>query len=314
MPGIWIYSEDAATAGQLVTAGLILKEAMKEPVGVIALDSGEQDTFIAAGADKVVILKNKNNWPEGYAEPIADLVAREGATVILVGATARGKDVAAKVAARLETGLVTEAQSIRFADGRLETTRLLYGGLAVTVEQSSLPAIATVPPGTFDSPPSGAGEGDASSAVVEVETRIVVSGVSPIERQGADIAAAARIVCVGRGLGQKDDLALVEELAAALGAEVACTRGIAEDYHWLPVERYVGISGQKVRPELYLSLGVSGQVQHVAGIRDSGIIVAVDTNEKAPIFEAADYGIVGDLYEVAPLLVKALKNNSGTIG
>ena len=99
---------------------------------------------------------------------------------------------------------------------------------------------------------------------------------------------------------------LAQDLAGKLGAEIGCTRSVAEDYHWLPNEAYIGLSGQKVKPQLYISMGVSGQVQHTAGIRDSKIIVAIDTNENAPIFAAADYGIVGDLYDIVPVLTEKI--------
>jgi electron transfer flavoprotein alpha subunit len=116
---------------------------------------------------------------------------------------------------------------------------------------------------------------------------------------------------VGRGLDKKEDLKLAEDLAGVLGGAVGCTRSIAEDYGWMPEATYIGLSGRTIRPKLYISLGVSGQVQHVAGIRDSKIIVGIDTNENAPIFAAADYGIVGDLHEAAPLLTAALKERIG---
>jgi electron transfer flavoprotein alpha subunit len=114
-------------------------------------------------------------------------------------------------------------------------------------------------------------------------------------------------VAVGRGFRKKEDLKLAEDLAAALKAELACTRGVAEDEHWLPIARYVGISGQTVKPDLYLAVGLSGQVQHMVGCRGSKVIVAINTDEHAPIFESADYGIVGDLYVVLPLLTAALR-------
>ncbi len=309
MPGIWIYSEDSTVARQLLTAGLELKNAMNQPVKVITLNNDDTQSFIAAGADKVYVAKGVNSWPESYARAIADLLAAEQASVLLVGGTMRGKDLAAKVAALLKAGLVTDALSVAYADGGLETTRLIYGGLAVSTEATLFPALVTIPPRTFaEAVPAGNGQGEV--VVLEVnneDSRVSISNVCPIERQGADIAAATRVVCVGRGLNKKEDLALAEALAKVVGAEIGCTRGIAEDYHWLPNERYIGISGQKVKPEIYISMGISGQVQHVVGIRDSKIIVAIDSNEKAPIFEAADYGIVGDLYEVVPLLTEALK-------
>jgi electron transfer flavoprotein alpha subunit len=114
------------------------------------------------------------------------------------------------------------------------------------------------------------------------------------------------VVCVGRGVAKQEDLALVKELAKVLGGEVACSRPIAEEMHWLPEEVYLGISGKKVKPDLYVGIGVSGQIQHVTGIRDSKVIFAINRDENAPIFEAADYGIVGDLYQVVPKLIQEL--------
>lgn len=309
MSGIWIYSEDNSIARQLITAGLNLKGTLNQPVGVITLSAEEAQGFVAAGADKVVVVKGDQKSPEGYAVTISDYLAKEEVSVFLVGATARGKDIAAKIAARLKTGLVTEAQTIKSVDGHIETTRLMYGGLAVATESVALPGIATIPARTFEEPAAdNSKQGEIITLEAEAaDSRVTVNEISPIVREGADITTATKIVCVGRGLAKQEDLAIAEDLAKALDGEVACSRGIAEDYHWLPVERYIGISGQKVKPELYLSLGVSGQVQHLAGMRDSKIVVAINSNEKAPIFEAADYGIVGDLYEIAPLLTKALQ-------
>jgi electron transfer flavoprotein alpha subunit len=307
MPGIWIYSEDNGIARQLLTAGQQLKAAMDQPLGVITLDSKEQQKLIAAGADIVCVLQGENIWPESFAKAVADIIGKEQASVLLVGGTLRGKDVAAKVAATLKAGLVTDALTVKYASNRIETTRLLYGGLAIKEEAVTMPALVTIPPRTYAEPEAVDRQGEVRTIVVDnADARIAVSNVCPIVRQGADIATANKIVCVGRGLGKQEDLASVEKLAAVIGAEIACTRGISEDYHWLPNERYIGISGQKVKPQLYIGMGISGQVQHVVGIRDSKIIVAIDTNEKAPIFAAADYGIVGDLYEVLPLLTEAL--------
>jgi electron transfer flavoprotein alpha subunit len=307
MSGIYIYSEDSAIARQLVTAGLNLKKTMDQPVVVVTANDADKDSFAAAGADKVVVMTSANKWPEAYAKALGELLASEQAAVVLVGGTSRGKDVAAKLASILKSGLVTDAQSIEFADGKVQTTRMMYGGLALCTETQELPAMVTVAPRTFEEPAASDNQADVVSVDVATDDRIAISDVSPIARQGVDITEAERLVCVGRGIEKQEDMKLAEELADKLGAEIACSRGIAEDYHWLPIERYIGISGQKVKPELYLSLGVSGQVQHVAGLRDSRVIVAVDSNEKAPIFQAADYGIVGDLYEVVPLLTAALK-------
>ena len=133
-------------------------------------------------------------------------------------------------------------------------------------------------------------------------------GRSPRQRGSVNLAEAKIIVCVGRGVGKPEDIKLARDLAEVLNGEVGCSRPVAEELNWLPEELYLGISGKKVKPELYIGLGVSGQIQHVTGIRDSKVIFAVNQDENAPIFEAADYGIVGDLYQVVPKLIEELKS------
>ena len=122
-----------------------------------------------------------------------------------------------------------------------------------------------------------------------------------------DLSVAKKVVCSGRGVGKKEDLALVNELAQALGAEIACTRPLAEGLDWLPIERYIGISGATIRPDLYLGVGVSGAAQHLIGMSHSRVVVAINKDKNAPIFTNADYGIAGDLYEVVPALIKAIQ-------
>lgn len=308
MAGIWIFSEDKEIAKQL----LGLASSMNETVSVLTLNAEEGPELIASGANRVCVLNGQGQSPESYAAAVAELAAKEDLTALLVGATARGKDFAAKVAALLKAGLVTEAFSVELQNGSVETKRMMYGGLAVCTEVVVKPALVTVPARTFEALPQDTGRsGEVIALDVTPDHRIAVVKVEPVVRQGADITTASKIVCVGRGLEEQSDMKLAEVLGEALGAEIGCTRSIAEDYHWLPPETYIGISGQRIKPELYVSLGVSGQVQHVAGIRDSKIIVAVDMNENAPIFEAADYGIVGDLREVAPLLTEAVKAAKG---
>ncbi len=307
MAGIWVYSEDANVTKQLLTAGKLLTEPLQQPLCALTLEESAAAELVACGADKVIVLKGEGLWPESYAAAVAKITEREDPVALLIGGTMRGKDLAAKVAAHLQSGLVTDAQVLRVENGAIETERMMYGGLAVCTETLSGLALVTIPPRKFEVPPKE--ESRAGEIVVEAvstEDAMIIGNVCPIVKQGADISIAEKLVCVGRGLGKEEDMALVRDLAAALGAEIGCTRSVAEDYHWLPSETYIGLSGQKVKPNLYLSVGVSGQVQHVAGIRDSKVIVAVDTNENAPIFAAADYGIVGDLYQIVPLLTEAL--------
>ena len=307
MGAIWVYSEDIAITRQLLALGRSLAEKAR-PVIAVAINGSDASGLIESGADKVLAIQGHNPQPESYADAIADLAAKEAPDMIFVGATLQGKDLAAKVAARLKAGLVSEAIAVRLADGGLETERLMYGGMAVATETVTLPAIVTIPPQAYEPLPPEAGKsGEVIAVNAATDDRVTVKAVHTFQREGGDITAADVIVCIGRGFAKREDIKIAEELAAALNGEVGCTRGVAEDYHWLPDSRYIGLSGQKVKPSLYLSLGVSGQVQHVAGIRDAKLIVAVNTDENAPIFAAADYGIVGDLYEVAPLLAEALQ-------
>lgn len=308
MSGILIYADKTDITKQLMTACLSLKETINQPVYVIVTGEEDLEQFITIGADKIFALKGSNPWVESYANAIADLAISEQVNVILFGGTLRCKNIAAYVAARMEAGLVSEAQTLKFVNGALETTRLLYGGLAVATDIVTLPALVTIAPKTFAEAETIDKKAEVLTKVVQnTDSQILIGEVNPIVKEGVEISEASKIVSVGRGLSKQEDLKMVESLAAFLDAEIACSRGIAEDYRWLPVERYIGISGQKVKPDLYFSLGISGQVQHLAGMRDSKVIVAVDTNENAPIFGAADYGIVGDIYEIVPLLIEALK-------
>jgi len=234
------------------------------------------------------------------------MISIAGASVLLVGGTLRGKHIASYVAAKLNAGMTTDAKALRIEDGKLQTTRVLYAGLAVCEEEVTLPAVATIRPRTFLPPATAATAETIETAAVETDIRITVDEVVSTSAEGIDITAANKLVAVGRGFRKKEDLKLAEDLGGVLKAELACTRGVAEDDHWLPIERYIGISGQTVKPELYVAVGLSGQVQHMVGCRESKVIVAGNNDERSPIFEAADYGIVGDLYEVLPLLTAAL--------
>ena len=306
MAGIFVFSENLELAKQLLAPALELKASLTQPIIALALSEGNAKALAALGADKAIVLKSTTNWVEGLAEAIYAQVSIAGASILLVGGTLPGKHVAAYVAAKLGAGMITDAKTLRIDGSKLITSRVLYAGLAVAEEETDLPAVATVRARTFLAPATAASVGTVETAVVQCDARYTIGAVTSTATEGVDISAANKLVCVGRGVKKKEDLKLIEDLGAKLKAEIACSRGIAEDEHWLPIERYVGISGQTVKPDMYLAVGLSGQVQHMVGCRESKVIVAVNTDEKAPIFEAADYGIVGDLYEVLPALTAAL--------
>lgn len=307
MAGIFIFSEDSALAKQLLTPALDLKKSLAQPITAIALKESDAKELATLGADKVVVLQSGSSWVEGFAEAIYLQVSNVEGKVLLVGSTQRGKQVAAYVAAKLSAGMTTDATSLKIENGKLLATRVLYAGLAVCEEEITLPAVATIRARAFLAPSAAPSVGVIETVECEGDPRITVNSVTPTGGTGVDITATDKLVAVGRGFRKQEDLKLAEDLASMLKAELACTRGVAEDEHWLPIERYVGISGQTVKPELYFAIGLSGQAQHMVGCRESKVIVAVNTDERAPIFEAADYGIVGDMYEVLPLLTAALK-------
>jgi electron transfer flavoprotein alpha subunit len=307
MAGIFIFSEDSALAKQLLTPALELKKSLNQPVTALAQNEADAKELAALGADKAVVLQSSSKWVDGLAEAVYAQMSKAEGSVLLVGGTLRGKSVAAWVAAKLSAGMTTDAMKLKIENGKLLATRVLYAGLALCEEEVVLPAVATIRARTFLPPSAAATAGTVETVAVEADARITVGAVTPTGTAGVNITAASKLVSVGRGFRKKEDLKLAEDLAADLKAELACTRGVAEDEHWLPIERYIGISGQTVKPDLYLAVGLSGQVQHMVGCRESKVIVAVNSDERAPIFEAADYGIVGDLYEVLPLLTAALR-------
>jgi len=262
------------------------------------------------GLDKVYLLKLEDDAPlEVCYVQLAKVIEDEGADLVLVGATKRGKTLAALLAEKLDSGLATEAV-LRVEDGSLVTERFVYGGLAIRTDVfvSGIP-IVSISPRTWE-PPEPCGVG--ATEIVEIPCES--AGIRVLERKprpgsSLNLEEAEVVICVGRGVKKKEDLAMFEELAELLGGVVACTRPVAEEegYHWFPEDSYIGISGRKVKPRLYISVGSSGQVQHLAGCRDAKILVGIDKNEDVPLFESSDYGIVGDLYEVIPELISKIK-------
>lgn len=303
MSNIWIISEQADVAAQLLTPALALADG---PVHAITVSGEGASRLASLGASKVFQLRLQDGRPESAVPVIVSLIKEHGASVVLFGATPRGRGIAAAAAGMLDAGMASEAASFRLEGGALEAERYICGGIAVSRLAISGIACATVTPDIFTAPAPAGTSGEIITVDVPADTRVTVLADTPVQREGTDLAAASRVVCVGRGLEKQEDLALINELCTAAGAEIGCSRGIAEDLRWLPLDRYIGISGVKVKADLHISVGVSGQVQHVAGIRDAKTVVAVDCNENAPIFTAADYGIVGNLYDVVPALTRAL--------
>jgi electron transfer flavoprotein alpha subunit len=211
----------------------------------------------------------------------------------------------------LNAGLSVDSKSLSIKGGNVVSERIVYSGNGVAVERfTSKPAIVTVPAKTYDplpADPSRTGE----IVTKEIAPKAYGSKIIKVEKmasEGANVEDAQIIVSCGRGFKNKGDIKMIEDLANALkGYTLGCSRPIAADLKWLSEDHWIGLSGHKVKPKLYVACGISGQIQHVAGMRDSGIIVAINKDANAPIFKVADYGIVGDLYQVIPKLVDAIK-------
>ncbi|HVO67435.1 MAG TPA: electron transfer flavoprotein subunit alpha/FixB family protein [Syntrophales bacterium] len=314
MAGVWIISENREQALELLHIGREL--AMKTGTGVslfLSQDSEQARCYIEHGADEILILPPLagDQSMDAYIPTIIEEAKKNNPDLILIPATARGKDIAARIASRLDTGLCSSCMSITFdeASNTLVMERLAYGGAAVQkVICTTRPVMATIPPRTYEPAVEEKGrQGQIRELPAPLSSPVKVLEKKVKERAAKDITEARVIVCVGRGIDKKEDLSLAVQLAEVLGGEIACTRPIAEEYHWLPEELCIGLSGVQVKPDLYLGIGVSGQVQHITGIRSAKVIAAVNKDENAPIFKSADSGIVGNLYDVVPKLIAELK-------
>jgi electron transfer flavoprotein alpha subunit len=246
--------------------------------------------------------------PVRYAQIVADTVRHATPAVVLFGATARGRDLSPRVAAKLGVGLASDCTGFAMNDGRLIITRPIYAGKAIAqVMLQSTPQMATVRPNIF--PPAEAAPGRQATvetiAVGEVEAHAVVE---KFEAKGGDrieLTEANIIVSGGRGMGGPENYMVIEALADELGAAVGASRA-AVDAGWRPHSDQVGQTGKTVSPSLYIAGGISGAIQHLAGMRTSKVIVAINKDPDAPIFKVADYGIVGDLFDVVPALREAV--------
>ncbi|HWR05742.1 electron transfer flavoprotein subunit alpha/FixB family protein [Sporomusa sp.] len=300
MAGIYIYSDKTELVAELIG---FARESGKAAY-VITFDQQAAAAAAVYGPDQVYLFQGNSPLVENYAKVIARFLSREGAELLVVGATARGRDIAARIAGYLECGMVSDVASLVWENGKLHSERMLYGGAVTQSEIATDLVVITVPAGKFE--PAKAGSSEITVLDVEADPRVVLTGTSPVSKAGVDLSVADKVICIGVSMEKKEDMQMVWDLGQALGAELGCTRAIAEQRQWLP--NYIGISGITIKPSLYVAVGVSGQVQHTVGVRDSRIIVAINSNEKAPIFQAADYGIVGDMYEIVPLLTQEINS------
>ncbi|MGN0398071.1 MAG: electron transfer flavoprotein subunit alpha/FixB family protein [Candidatus Fimimorpha sp.] len=285
------------------------------------------DELAAYGADKVIVVDDpelKEYRTEPYAHALASVIKEFKPEIMLVGATAIGRDLGPRVSARVATGLTADCTKLEIGDfpinpmpgreqkhNQLLMTRPAFGGntIATIACPNHRPQMATVRPGVMQAIDKIEG---AKANVVEfnpgfepnnkyVEILDVVKAVSDT----VDIMDAKILVSGGRGVGTPENFKILEDLAAAVGGEVSCSRAVV-DSGWKPRDIQVGQTGKTVRPNVYFAIGISGAIQHVAGMEESDLIIAINKDESAPIFDVADYGIVGDLNKIVPALTKAI--------
>ena len=323
--GIWVFAEQRngklmGTAFELIGEGRKLADKLGVELSALLLGSnvaGLADELIHHGADRVILADHpelKFYTTDGYTKVIADLVNSKKPEIILIGATNIGRDLGPRIAARLDTGLTADCTKLEIDDEQklLLQTRPAFGGniMATIITPKHRPQMSTVRPGVMKKmEPDSTRKGIVEKVEVKLEKkdiRTIVKEVVKSAKQAVNLIDAEIIVSGGRGLGGPEGFKLIEELAKELGGVVGSSRA-AVDSGWISQDHQVGQTGKTVRPKIYIACGISGAIQHLAGMQSSDCIIAVNKNPDAPIFDVADYGIVGDVYKVIPMMVEEVK-------
>lgn len=322
--GVWVIGEQREGKINPVTIELIgegrkLADQLGKELSVVIAGyevDKEVKELLHYSVDKAYYINDpllKDFTTDGYAISIADLIEVKKPEVVLVGATSIGRDIAPRIAGKIGTGLTADCTKLEIdlTDNKLLQTRPAFGGnlMATIVCPKNRPQMSTVRPGVM----AKAIRTESENGVLEVvnsgltekmiRTRLVE--MLPQEKKAINLTDARIIVSAGRGLKRAEGFELIKELADKLGAEIGASRA-AVDSGWIEHSHQVGQTGTTVRPELYIACGISGAIQHLAGMSDSKYIVAINKDSKAPIFNICDYGIVGDLYEILPEMIESL--------
>ena len=305
---------------EAIAAGQALGSQLQQPVSAVVLGSDTGDLAQQmAGHDlhKVISGRNAklaNYTPDAYADAMEHIVRQLDPSLVLMTHTYLVRDFAPKLAARFNKSLISDCIRASVEGGKVGFTRRIFLGKldADVTSDGEAPVFATFQSGAFRPDQAAKGSGaPVESLDVEVgDVRMVPEPPFQEVKQAVDLTKADVIVAVGRGIKSKDNLDLAEKLAEVLGGDLAASRPIC-DAEWLPIDRQIGSSGQTVAPKLYVALGISGAIQHLVGMKNSGTIVAINKDPEAPIFDIADYGIVGDLFEAVPVLTEEIRKIKG---
>ena len=326
--GVFVFAQQVDNeltpiAFELIGKGKDLAKDLNTEVTAVLIGSdvkGLVDELAEYGADKVIVVDDpelKDYRTEPYAHALSSVIKEYKPEIMLVGATAIGRDLGPRVSARVKTGLTADCTVLEIGDfkdqpNQLLMTRPAFGGntIATIACPNTRPQMATVRPGVMQKlePVKG-----AKAEVIEYNPGftpdnkyVEILKVVKEAKSAENIMDAKILVSGGRGVGSAENFKMLQDLADVLGGMVSCSRAVVEN-GWKPVDVQVGQTGKTVRPNLYFAIGISGAIQHVAGMEESDIIIAINKDEDAPIFDVADYGIVGDLNKIVPALTEALK-------
>jgi electron transfer flavoprotein alpha subunit len=284
---------------------------------VLGADSGFANEVAAYKLSRVISAENAklaDYTPDAYADALERVVRAFEPQYVVLPHTYLVRDFAPKLAARFGKGLISDCIRMKAEGGQVTFTRRIFLGKmdADVIAKGEPPVFATFQSGAYRGDQAERGEGATVETMLVEVSEIRMQPEAPFQevKQAVDLSKADVIVAIGRGIKSQENIALAEKLAEALGGDIAASRPIC-DAGWLPIDRQIGSSGQTVAPKLYVALGISGAIQHLVGMKNASTIVAVNKDPEAPIFDIADYGIVGDLFEVVPVLTEEIKKLKG---
>ena len=304
----WIVVGDQPAIGNLIAVARALGSQDGADGQVAAVVAGPRpvaETVAASGVDRVVWCGGPDDAPaEAGALAVADVVAADPPRVVLGGRNPGERVLLGAAAARLRAAVLTGALSVSADGDSVVVVNAVFGDISEETVAVSGPVALLMDGGSV---PPAAGSAVPIEEVTAAPLAMKVLETRKFDFDEADLGAAPRVIGVGRGLKAKEDLALIEALAEAAEAEIACSRPVAEGLDWMGKDRYIGSSGAHITPQLYLAIGISGQLQHMVGVVGAETIVAINSDPNAAVFAQADYGLVGDLYQLVPAITSALK-------
>ncbi len=313
MPGVLVFTEFnegklKKPSREALSIGRKLAEAARGELAAFATDRGAAEEAGRYGAKRLYVAAIGPYTTETYTAALQKAVEQMQPAIVLLGGTSNGRDLAPRLAARLNAGAASDVDRLEWTGGKLSARRPVYSGKAfATVEVSSTPAIATTRPNAFPMEESGGGAAEVVEiAAPAIEPKAKLIETKTLEAGELTIAEADIIVSGGRGLKEAANFSLIRDLAHAIGAAVGASRATV-DAGWIDHQHQVGQTGRVVSPNLYIAVGISGAIQHLAGMSSAKHIVAVNKDPEAPIFRIADLGVVGDLFQILPILTEEVK-------